>query len=245
MLELRNIAFEVGNSDLPIIKDVSITLEDQKLYVITGPNGGGKSTLAKIIMGIYRPTSGKIFFDGLDITDMGVTERARLGIGFAFQNPPRFKGISVGRLLHMASNPEKVAVGCNHLFDVGLCPKDYMNREVNNSLSGGELKRIEIATLLNRTLKVAIFDEPEAGIDLWSFGKLTETFKRMHEKKDSIIIIISHQERILNLADEIILVTDGYVQKKGARDEMLPEILNTCDCNKNCFERTEVGDECN
>ena len=245
MLELRNISFEVDEAALTIIKDVSITLEDQKLYVITGPNGGGKSSLAKIIMGIYRPTAGKIFFDGLDITEMGVTERARLGFGFAFQHPPRFKGISVGRLLRMASSPEKLAVGCNHLFDVGLCPKDYMDREVNNSLSGGELKRIEIATLLNRSLKVAIFDEPEAGIDLWSFSKLTETFKRMRERKDSTIVIISHQERILRLADEIILIADGSVQKKGAVEEILPDILNACDCGMDCLERTEINNECN
>ncbi len=245
MLELKNVSFEIGDSAIPIIKDVSLTLENQKLYVITGPNGSGKSSLAKIIMGIYRPTSGKIYFDGQDITDMGVTERARLGIGFAFQNPPRFKGISVGSLLRIASSSEKAAVGCNYLFDVGLCPKDYVNREVNNSLSGGELKRIEIATLLNRTLKMAIFDEPEAGIDLWSFSKLTETFNKMHEKKDSTIVIISHQERILNLADEIILIADGYIQRKGAKEEMLPDILNACDCNKNCIERMEIGDECN
>jgi len=245
MLELKNISFEIEDASLAIIKDVSITLEDHKLYVITGPNGGGKSSLAKIIMGIYRPSSGKIVLDGQDITDLNVSERARLGIGFAFQHPPRFKGISVANLLRLASSPEKAAVGCNHLFDVGLCPKDYMNREVNSSLSGGELKRIEIATLLNRDLKVAIFDEPEAGIDLWSFARLTETFNRMHATKDATIVIISHQERILNLADEIILVADGVVQKKGTKEEMLPMILDTCDCNKNCIDRMEIGHECN
>ena len=244
MLELKNVFYEDGNESVPILKDINITLEGDRFYVITGPNGGGKSTLAKIIMGIYSPTSGQIFFEGRDITSLGVTERARLGIGFAFQQPPRFKGITVGELLALASRPDRTGTGCNHLFDVGLCPKDYINREVNASLSGGELKRIEIATLLNRDLKLAIFDEPEAGIDLWSFARLTDTFRRLHQKHKSTIVIISHQERILDLADEIILIAEGRIQDKGVKAKMLPQILQGCDCNKACLERVEILDEC-
>ena len=246
MLELKNISYshKDENETVPIIKDVNLILEDGKFYVITGPNGGGKSTLAKIIMGIYQPTSGRILFGGKDITSLGVTERARLGIGFAFQQPPRFKGITVGELLTLASRPDRRTAGCSHLFDVGLCPKDYVNREINTSLSGGELKRIEIATLLNRDLKLAIFDEPEAGIDLWSFARLTETFRSIHEKHRSTIGIISHQGRILALADVIIVVAEGRIQDKGGKDTMMPRILQGCDCNKACLERVEVLDEC-
>lgn len=246
MLELKKISYsyEDENESVTIIKEIDLRLEKGRFYVITGPNGGGKSTLAKIIMGIYQPTSGKIFFKGEDITSLGVTERAKLGIGFAFQQPPRFKGITVGELLTLASRPKQGAIGCNYLFDVGLCPKDYVNREVNTSLSGGELKRIEIATLLNRELSLAIFDEPEAGIDLWSFARLTETFRSIHEKQKSTIVIISHQERILALADEIIVVAEGRIQDKGDKVTMLPRILQGCDCNKACLEREEVLDEC-
>jgi len=244
MLELKNVSYGDENESIPILKDINLTLEDHKFYVITGPNGGGKSTLAKIIMGIYLPTSGQIYFDGQDITSLSVTERARMGIGFAFQQPPRFKGITVGELLALASRPDRAGTGCNHLFDVGLCPKDYVSREVNTSLSGGELKRIEIATLLNRDLKLAIFDEPEAGIDLWSFTRLTDTFRRLHQKHRSTIVIISHQERILDLADEIILIAEGRVQDKGVKTKILPQILQECECSKACLERVEILDEC-
>lgn len=245
MLELKNISFTLDSDKEPvtILKDVSLTLEDNKFYVITGPNGGGKSTLAKIIMGIYQPTAGKIILDGKDITELPINERAKLGIGFAFQQPPRFKGITVRELLKLARSGQKGS-GCNHLYDVGLCPKDYADREVNASLSGGELKRIEIATLLNRDLKVAIFDEPEAGIDLWSFSRLTETFKEMNNKNKSTMVIISHQERILEMADEIILVSEGEIQEIGEKTEMLSQILSKCNCDLACPERGEENVKC-
>lgn len=245
MLELQNVSFTLDSDREPvsILKDVSLTLEDNKFYVVTGPNGGGKSTLAKIIMGIYQPTAGKIILDGKDITNLPVNQRARLGIGFAFQQPPRFKGITVRELLKLARENHKGS-GCNHLYDVGLCPKDYADREVNASLSGGELKRIEIATLLNRELKVAIFDEPEAGIDLWSFSRLTETFKEMHNEHKSTMVIISHQERILEMGDEIILVSDGVIQEIGEKDKMLFQIMSNCNCNRACPERGVENVKC-
>lgn len=246
MLELQDISLVLQNEKehVSILKDINLKLEDGRFYVITGPNGGGKSSLAKIIMGIYRPTAGRILFDGQDITDMSIAERARLGMGYAFQQPPRFKGITVNELLHL-SRGHKTGVGCNHLYDVGLCPKDYVEREVNSSLSGGELKRIEIATLLNRDLKVALFDEPEAGIDLWSFSKLTETFRKIHNQNTMTTVIISHQERILNLADEIILIVDGNIKEIGHKEKMMTQILEGCDCSKDCLERTETIDQCN
>ncbi len=244
MLEVKNVTYTVEDEGgtTEILKNVSLTLEDGKFYVITGPNGGGKSSLAKIIMGIYPVTSGSIIFNGKDITTSDVTERARMGIGFAFQQPPRFKGITVGELLYLSAGESGRGRGCNFLFDVGLCPKSYVDREVNGNLSGGELKRIEIATLMNRKLDIAIFDEPEAGIDLWSFSKLTETFRRMHERSKTTIVIISHQERILEMADEIILVADGQVQKKGNKDIILPGIYRDCNYTKNCLERIETID---
>ncbi|MCR4442304.1 MAG: ATP-binding cassette domain-containing protein [Peptococcaceae bacterium] len=243
MLELQNVSYN-GEDDTPVLKDINLTLQDRKFYVITGPNGGGKSSLAKVIMGIYQPSAGRIVLDGEDITGLGVTERARRGIGFAFQHPPRFKGITVGELLHLAGGSQKTAAGCNQLVDVGLCPKDYTGREVNGSLSGGELKRVEIATLLGRKLKIAIFDEPEAGIDLWSFGRLTETFRRIHASNEQTTVIISHQERILELADEIILVAEGQVQERGEKEKLLARILQECDCSKNCLERAVGANEC-
>jgi len=243
MLELHDITYQ-GDDDVPILKKITLFLEDKKFYVITGPNGGGKSTLAKLIMGIYQPSSGKIILDGEDITELSVTERARRGIGFAFQQPPRFKGITVGELLDLASGTEKQGQLCNYLLDVGLCPKDYINREVNTSLSGGELKRIEIATLLSRKLKIAVFDEPEAGIDLWSFSRLIETFRKTHAKNGQTTIIISHQERILELADEVILIAEGQIQQKGSKDKLLSSILQECECSKDCLERTGEADEC-
>lgn len=232
MLELKNIVFAVDDSkkQTEIINDVSFTLERGKFLVITGPNGGGKSTLAKLIMGIEKPTSGKILFDGKDITDLSVTERAKLGIGYAFQQPPRFKGLTVRRLLSLAHGSElPVDECCAYLTNVGLCSKDYLNREVDSSLSGGEVKRIEIATLMARSLKLAIYDEPEAGIDLWSFNMLVEAFKSMGRKNNEGVMIISHQERIMKLADEIIVIADGKIRSKGAASEILPTLMGEFD----------------
>ena len=231
MLELKNISFNAdGDSGrVEIVRDITLTIPDNKFVVITGPNGGGKSTLAKIIAGIEKNTAGQIIFDGVDITDKNITERAKMGIGFAFQQPVRFKGLTVLDLLRIAAGkPIKVADACEYLSEVGLCAKDYINREVNASLSGGELKRIEIATVLVRNVKLALFDEPEAGIDLWSFQNLIEVFEGMRRNiKGSSILIISHQERILNIADEIVLISDGKITKHGAKDEILPEIIGT------------------
>lgn len=225
MLEIKNLSFNVesNNEELGIINDVSLSFERGKLIVITGPNGGGKSTIAKLIMGIEKATSGQIILDGEDITNLSITERAKKGIGYAFQQPPRIKGMTVENLLTLAhGKPLSTDVCCQYLTDVGLCSKDYLNREVDNSLSGGEMKRIEIATLFARDLKVSIFDEPEAGIDLWSFGKLNESFKKIHEESNQTIIIISHQERILELADEIIVLQDGSVKSHGTKEAILP-----------------------
>lgn len=246
MLILDNISLTLENNSeqVEILNNINLTLEDRKFYVITGPNGGGKSSLAKIIMGILKPTAGRIFLDGQDITGFDIDQRARLGIGYAFQQPPRFKGITVSELLQLSVGNGKQQVGCNHLHEVGLCPKDYLDREVNASLSGGELKRIEIASLLSRDLKISIYDEPEAGIDLWSFSRLTETFRNVHKKSQGTTVIISHQERILDLADEIILLAEGKVQEKGDKAKMLPKILSECECNKECLEREDVLNEC-
>ena len=239
MLELNNISFNVDSGDgkNEIIRDLSLSVNDNRFVVITGPNGGGKSTLAKIIAGIVKNTDGKIIFDGEDITEKSITERAKMGIGFAFQQPVRFKGLTVHDLLRIASNKElSVSEACQYLSEVGLCAKDYISREVNASLSGGELKRIEIATVLARDVKLALFDEPEAGIDLWSFNNLIRIFEKMRNStKNRTIIVISHQERILNIADEIIVLGDGKVLKQGSKDEILPEIigkdyaLNACE----------------
>lgn len=221
MLELKNISFDVpqGDGEKGILKNVSVKIDDKKFVAITGPNGGGKSTLAKIIAGIYRPTEGQIIFDGQDITDMSITDRAKAGISFAFQQPVKFKGIKVKDLIKLASgNTLSVSSACDYLSEVGLCARDYINRDVDGSLSGGELKRIEIATIIARGTKLSVFDEPEAGIDLWSFKNLIDVFEKMHNEKDTSIIIISHQERILNIADEIlVLAMVGYrhrVRKK-------------------------------
>lgn len=233
MLELKNISFAVteenGKKDetKEILQDISLTIEGGKFVAITGPNGGGKSTLAKIIAGIEKPVSGRIFFDGEDITDWSITDRARRGIGFAFQQPVRFKGITVKDLIRLATRENiTTASACEYLSEVGLCARDYINREVNASLSGGELKRIEIATLMAKKSKLSIFDEPEAGIDLWSFGNLIQVFEKMHEEIQGSILIISHQERILNIADEIIVIADGRVVQNGSREEVLPRLLN-------------------
>lgn len=236
MLELRNISFGVAEDtkQKDILKNISLTLEDNKFTVITGPNGGGKSTLAKVIAGIEKPTDGRIFWNGEDITGYSVTERAKLGISYAFQQPVRFKGITVFDLIQLASG-EKMSVeeACRYLSEVGLCARDYVRREVNGSLSGGELKRIEIATVMARNTKMTVFDEPEAGIDLWSFQKLISVFEKLHENNHGSILIISHQERILNIADEIILIADGQLVSRGSRDEMLPQILGKS-INRGC-----------
>ena len=230
MLELRNVSYVVkdeNGQDKEIIKNVSLNI-DERFVAITGPNGGGKSTLAKIIAGIYQPTSGQILFDGEDITNMSITDRAKKGISFAFQQPVRFKGLTVKDLITLAAGkPISVTEACNYLSEVGLCARDYINREVNASLSGGELKRIEIARIIARSTKLSVFDEPEAGIDLWSFNNLIKVFERMHEKTQGSILIISHQERILNIADRIIVIADGEIRESGTKDEIMPSVLGS------------------
>lgn len=234
MLTLSNLTFEVNHHK--IINHISAEFPQGSFTVITGPNGGGKSTLARLIMGIEHPTSGKILFDGNDITTCTIDERAKLQIGYAFQQPPRFKGMSVQKLLQLAHGKElSHDACCEYLSAVGLCANDYLYRDVDASLSGGEVKRIEIATLLARDLKLAIFDEPEAGIDLWSFAKLVETFQQLHRNKDLSILLISHQERIMNMADEIIVLDNGQVEKRGKKDEILPGLMkefHSCACKR-------------
>ena len=233
MLELKNISFTVGEEkdEKTIIRDLSLTIDNGKFVVITGPNGSGKSTLARIIMGIEKPSAGKIIFDGQDITDLNITERAKLGISFALQQPVRFKGIRVHDLLQIAAG-KKLSINdaCDYLSEVGLCARDYIDREINSSLSGGELKRIEIATLLARKTKLSVFDEPEAGIDLWSFNNLITVFKELHESTKGSIVIISHQERILKLADRIIVIADGTVTADGTGEEIYGEISSPSGC---------------
>ncbi len=236
MLELQNVSFSAENVDgkKEIIKNISLKI-DNGFTVITGPNGGGKSTLAKIISGILKPSSGKILLDGEDITGYSITERANKGISFAFQQPVRFKGITVNDLISLAAGKNiGITEACDYLSQVGLCARDYINREVNASLSGGELKRIEIATVLARQTKISLFDEPEAGIDLWSFNSLIQVFEKMHGTLGGSIIIISHQERILNIADRIIVVSEGNIEKTGTKQEILPALLGKADmaCKK-------------
>ena len=228
MLELRNITYTVETETgekLDILHDVNLTI-DERFVAITGPNGGGKSTLAKVIAGIITPTSGQILLDGVDITGLSITERAQAGISFAFQQPVRFKGLTVQDLITLAAGREiTISEACNYLSEVGLCAREYIHREINASLSGGELKRIEIAMIMARGTKLSIFDEPEAGIDLWSFSNLIQVFEKMHEKLGGSIMIISHQERILNIADRVIVVANGQIRTEGSREEILPDLL--------------------
>ena len=244
MLTLKNLSLTAADAQgrADIVKNVSLDVEDGKFLVITGPNGGGKTTLAKLIMGLATPTGGQIFLDGEDITGLSITDRAKRGISYSFQQPPRFKGMKVSDLLTIAAGKAlSHDEACSYLTQVGLCARDYLNRDVDTSLSGGEVKRIEIATLLAKNSRLMIFDEPEAGIDLWSFARLTETFHELHEKGGRTILIISHQERIIRLADEIVLIADGKVAGRGSVDELYPRILadTVAGCNM-----LEVNGQC-
>ena len=237
MLTLEKISFGVKDEkgEKEIIKNLNLSIGENKFVVITGPNGGGKSTLAKLIAGIEKPVSGRILFDQEDITEKSITDRANMGISYAFQQPVRFKGIQVLDLIRLAAKRKMSAAdACEYLSEVGLCAKDYINREVNASLSGGELKRIEIATVLARGTKLSVFDEPEAGIDLWSFQNLISVFERMRENTKGSILIISHQERILNIADEIVVIADGQISAQGSKDEILPKLLGTASAVDAC-----------
>ena len=232
MLELKNVSYAVeeDGKEKYIIKDVSLVL-NERFVAFTGPNGGGKSKLAKLIAGILTPTSGRIYLDGEDVTDLSITERAKKGISYAFQQPVRFKGLTVRDLIHISAGKAlKVSDACAYLSEVGMCARDYIDREVNASLSGGELKRIEIATILARSTKLSVFDEPEAGIDLWSFGNLIKVFEKMHEKTQGKILIISHQERILNIADKIVVIANGKIKEQGTKEEILPALLGKEAC---------------
>ena len=228
MLELKHITYTVEDENggsLDILKDINLTI-DERFVAITGPNGGGKSTLAKVIAGIITPTSGQILLDGEDITDLSITQRAQAGISFAFQQPVRFKGLTVKDLITLAAGRDiTVSEACGYLSEVGLCAREYIHREINASLSGGELKRIEIAMIMARSTKLSLFDEPEAGIDLWAFTNLIQVFEHLHEKINGSILIISHQERILNIADRIVVLADGQVRQDGARKDILPGLL--------------------
>ncbi|MDD5948307.1 MAG: ATP-binding cassette domain-containing protein [Lachnospiraceae bacterium] len=241
MLELQHISFtaEENGSKKEILKDINLKVEE-RFVAITGPNGSGKSTLAKMIAGIITPTEGKIFLDGEDITDLSITEKAKRGVSFAFQQPVRFKGLTVKDLISLAAGKNlKVNEVCNILSEVGLCAKDYVNRELNGSLSGGELKRIEIAMIMARGTRLSIFDEPEAGIDLWSFNNLIRVFEKMYKDIQGSILIISHQERILNIADKVIVIADGQVKSEGSRKEVLPELLGKSAACKTLTDKME------
>ncbi len=247
MLELKNISFSVTTEEerkeKGILKNINLTVDQDSFVVITGPNGGGKSTLAKIIMGIEKPTEGKILFHGKDITNLDINERAQLGIGFAFQQPVRFKGLTVKDLLYLATRKEmNTEELCTYLSEVGLCAADYINREINASLSGGELKRIEIAMLRARGVELSLFDEPEAGIDLWSFQNLIRVFEQIRDEKHGAVVIISHQERILEIADQIVIISDGEIAESGTKEEILPKLLSNSSACK--FFRAEgINDE--
>ena len=240
MLRLEDISFIVNSENSTqkeIIKNINLTIDDHKFVAITGPNGGGKSTLAKVIAGIYPVTSGQIFFDGIDITNMSITDRAKLGVSFAFQQPVRFKGLTVRDLITLAAGKKlNVSEACTYLSEVGLCARDYIDREINASLSGGELKRIEIAMIMARGTKLSVFDEPEAGIDLWSFNNLIRVFEKMHEKTNGSIIIISHQEKILDIADKIVVIANGEIKNYGKKDEILPDLLHRENAGFGCVK---------
>ena len=239
MLTLKNLSLTAADAQgrADIVKNVSLDVEDGKFLVITGPNGGGKTTLAKLIMGLAVPTGGQILLDGEDITGLSITDRARRGISYSFQQPPRFKGMKVSDLLTIAAGkPLSHDEACSYLTQVGLCARDYLSRDVDTSLSGGEVKRIEIATLLAKNSRIMIFDEPEAGIDLWSFARLTETFRELHEKGGRTILIISHQERIIRLADEIVLIANGEIAGRGTADELYPKLLSQTVAGCNLLE---------
>lgn len=242
MLTVENLSYEVFDTGKKetILKNINFSLNDGELLVITGPNGGGKSTLAKVLMGINTASSGKITLDGTDITNFSVDERAKAGMGFAFQQPARFKGMTVRRLLSLAAHKSiSEADCCDLLSSVGLCAQDYINREVDQTLSGGEMKRVEIATVFAGDHKLCIFDEPEAGIDLWSFSMLVRQFEKIHKEKSHGIIIISHQERIINMADSILVISDGEVEAHGTRDELMPSLM--CEASDSCHCREERG----
>ncbi len=231
MLEIKDVSFNRNGKD--ILKDINLSIDTNKFVVITGPNGSGKSTLAKIIMGIEKPDSGSIFFEGKDVTNLSINERANLGIGFAFQQPVRFKGITVYDLIKLSAGEQTTKIdACEVLSKVGLCAKEYISREINSSLSGGELKRIEIASVAVRNCKLTIFDEPEAGIDLWSFKNLIQIFEEMQQRVKGTTLIISHQERILDIVDDIIIMQDGRIKEIGPKDEMLKQVLNPNKCHK-------------
>ena len=239
MLTLKNLSLTAADAQgrADIVKNVSLDVEDGKFLVITGPNGGGKTTLAKLIMGLAAPTGGQILLDGEDITGLSITDRARRGISYSFQQPPRFKGMKVSDLLTIAAGkPLSHDEACSYLTQVGLCARDYLSRDVDTSLSGGEVKRIEIATLLAKNSRIMIFDEPEAGIDLWSFARLTETFRELHEKGGRTILIISHQERIIRLSDEIVLIANGEIAGRGTADELYPKLLSQTVAGCNLLE---------
>lgn len=234
MLDVRNLTYEVleNGEKVTIVKDINFTVADGEMLVITGPNGGGKSTVAKLLMGVLTATGGEILLDGKDITGMSVDERAKAGIGYAFQQPPVFKGMTIRRLLNLAAGkelPEHVC--CDLLSNVGMCAAEYLDREVDGTLSGGERKRVEIATVLAKRHKVCIFDEPEAGIDLWSFSMLVDEFGKIHQEKKETLLLISHQEKIIRMADRILVIREGAVEKCGNAEEMLPELFGE---NRGC-----------